>query len=175
MLIIMIILLYLMDLLFLIDLKLIGNVNDSIVLAIFIIGLVLGGIGILFGIANGLFELLNIFNSKKNSIKKTFVIKIVLIPWYILNFFFWFLIAAGFCNPWLMLAVPIVIALGVGFTEFIMLLTSVDNIIYVIKVIIKKKAMVSKTTILAFVLHFVLCLDVIGAIMLLYKQNKNTL
>lgn len=104
-----------------------------------------------------------------NPTKYTMVIKLILIPFYALNFVEWSLYVAGMLNPFLMLAIPVVIFLGMCYTYLIMISTSLCDLIYAIK---HFKDDNKKLVITSFVFLFMFCFDVIGSIML-YMSTKN--
>ena len=98
--------------------------------------------------------------------KTTFIVKLALIPWYIFNMVYIFYIVAGSLNPFLLLAIPVEIAIAVFITYVLMLLTGIHNVFYVSKAIIKKRVGSSALTVLCIVSQFVFVLDVIGAVIL---------
>ena len=74
---------------------------------------VLSALVAFFVIVNGICALLSVFKDHENPTKTVLAIKLAAIPWYVANFYFWVGLAAGFLNPFLMIGLPIVIALGV--------------------------------------------------------------
>ena len=107
--------------------------------------------------------------------KTTMIIKLTLIPWYILNWLVCLLLSAGFLNPWLFLAVPVLVGVEVVITYIYMLSTSIHSVIYTLKNISAKKIKLNACIIVALVFHIIFCLDIVGAIMLhveMKKQNR---
>ena len=99
--------------------------------------------------------------------RHTMVAKLSLIPWYVLNFFISFVFVSIFFNPFMMIAIPIVIALLIGSTYALMLSTSLGNIAYAVRSI--KQGDAKPAVIVGVVFSFIFCLDVIGAV-ILYKE-----
>ena len=101
--------------------------------------------------------------------KPTMVAKLSLIPWYALNLVIGFVFVSIFFNPFMMIAIPLVIALLVASTYLLMLSTSVGNIAYAVHSI--RKGGVKASVLVGVVFSFIFGLDVIGAI-ILYKEFK---
>ena len=99
------------------------------------------------------------------------VMKLSLIPWYALNFVIGFVFVSIFFNPFMMVAIPVIIALLVSSTYILMLSTSIADIAYCVYNVIKKKWDVSPSLIFSVILLFIFCLDVVGSIVL-YKKSK---
>ena len=104
--------------------------------------------------------------------KPTMVVKLALIPWYALNFVIGFVFVSIFFNPFMFIAIPVIIALLVMSTYFLMLSTSAGDIAFYVKKYIKNKSELDAKTIFAVVLLFVFCLDVVGAIILKRRSEK---
>ena len=150
--------------------KPIGEINDSesFEIAFF----VLGGLVAFFVIVNGFCAFLSVFKDQPNPTKNTLIIKLAAIPWYAVNFYFWVGLASGFLNPFLLIALPLVIALGVVLTYFVMLSTSLYSIAYLIRGLKKQMFPVRPVYVPAAVFHFIFCLDVVGAIWLRVLLRK---
>ena len=103
--------------------------------------------------------------------KVTVTAKLALIPWYIVNLAVCFVFASIFFNPFMMLAIPLVIAFCVFVTYVLMLTTSLGDITFFVKKKLQKDPSVRTATVVGVVCLFIFCLDVIGAIML-YRQSK---
>ena len=101
--------------------------------------------------------------------RSTMIAKLSLIPWYVLNFFIGFVFVSIFFNPFMMIAIPIVIALLIGSTYVLMLSTSLGNIVYAVRSI--KQGGAKPAVIVGVVFSFIFCADIIGAI-ILYKEFK---
>ena len=103
--------------------------------------------------------------------RHTMVAKLSLIPWYVLNFYIGFVFVSIFFNPFMMIAIPIVIALLVGSTYALMLSTSLGDIAYAVRSV--KQGGAKPLVIVGIVFSFIFCLDVIGAIILYKEFNKD--
>ncbi len=121
--------------------------------------------------------LLNAVVSVKSAVKGedptkvTVTAKLALIPWYVINLAVCFVFASIFFNPFMLVALPVVIALCVFVTYALMLTTSIGDIAFFVKKKLKNDPSVRTATVVAVVFLFIFCLDVIGAIML-YRQSK---
>ncbi|MDE7384984.1 MAG: hypothetical protein K2M84_04400, partial [Anaeroplasmataceae bacterium] len=106
--------------------------NETLLLSFLIVALILMGVSFLIGLINTVIAIINIFSDTPSPTRSTMIMKFVLIPWYFLNFFDWLLMVGICANPWLMLAVPLIICMGIGYTFTILLFTNVHNFSYVI-------------------------------------------
>ena len=104
--------------------------------------------------------------------KPTMVAKLCLIPWYALNFFIGFVFVAAFFNPFMMIAIPLVLALLIGSTYALMLSTSLGNIAYAVRSI--KQGGAKPAVVVGAVFSFIFFLDVIGAIILYREAQKSS-
>ncbi|MDE5546895.1 MAG: hypothetical protein K2I88_05470 [Anaeroplasmataceae bacterium] len=152
--------------------------NETLLLSFLIVALILMGVSFLIGLINTVIAIINIFSDTPSPTRSTMIMKFVLIPWYFLNFFDWLLMVGICANPWLMLAVPLIICMGIGYTFTILLFTNVHNFSYVINLIKNKKIKLTSNIVIPVVLHFVFVLDILGSI-LLHKEiqkieEKNT-
>ena len=176
MLIIQMILMYLAHLPFYIGLILIRVPNseayDDIIIRLFLIGFMLTIVILPFCLANLIMALAGVLNKKDNPCKTTMIVKILLIPWYIMNFLFCDLLLIGFLNPWLMLFMPVVLCVLIFNTYLFMISTSIFDIVYAIRKAIKKELPVKASLIFTILFLFSFCLDVIGSIMLYIKSKK---
>ncbi len=125
-----------------------------------------------FVIVNGFCAILSVFKDHKNPTKNTLVVKLAAIPWYVANFYFWIGLASGFLNPFLLVGLPIVIALGVILTYFVMLSTSLYSIAYLIRGLKKQMFSARPAFAPAAIFHFIFCLDVAGALWLYLLLRK---
>ena len=110
-------------------------------------------------------SIVSIFKGNESPAKTTMIIKLALIPWYVLNFYLCIMLIAGFLNPWLMLATPIVAAILICSTYIYMLATSLPDIAYLIRLLIKKKIRIKTSLVFAVIFLFIFCLDIIGGLM----------
>ena len=120
------------------------------------------------------FALLSLTCDTKAPFKTTLIIKIALVPWYIFDVVVCFLLVAGFLNPWLFFGIPLLIGLEVTITYVYMLSTSIHNIAFIIRKMMKNKKAYSINTLLGIVFSFIFMLDIVGAILLNseYKRIK---
>ena len=123
--------------------------------------------------------LLNIVVSFKSTIKDgidpsraTMVAKLCLIPWYALNFLIGAVFVGIMFNPFMMIGIPIVLAIFIPTTYFLMFSTSFGDIAYFVYNA-KKNGRLTPAIIVGVVFLFIFCLDVIGAI-ILFRISKKT-
>ena len=122
-------------------------------------------------VLNAVVSVKSALKGKENPAKSTMVAKLSLIPWYLLNFAVCIVFSSIFFNPFMMFAIPLIIAFSVAMTYTLMLTTSLGDIVYYLKKKMRMDEDVTTATIVAVVFLFIFCLDVIGAIML-YRQSK---
>lgn len=138
-----------------------------------LVGLIFNVVLIPVGIVAIIFAIINLTTDNGSpAFLTTFIIKLVLIPWYVLNFFVCFLLVAGFLNPWLMLAIPLLICVEVFITYVYMLCSSLQTVSYTIRLLIKKRISVTPKIIVGLVFSFIFVLDIVGSY-LLYNELKN--
>lgn len=147
---------------------------DNIIIGLLLAGIVTSILILPICLANGIMSLLSLLKDFNSPIKLTLKLKIILIPWYIFNFIVCILLIAGFLNPWLLIAVPIIVCILVGITYIFMLTTSLQAICYTIRKLSKKEETVRPIIIIGIVFLFCFCLDLIGALLLriAIKDNK---
>lgn len=138
--------------------------SDRLIIVVWILFLLCFGIGFV----NIIVAILHIFFKSQSPTLITLITKISLIPWYILNFLFWFLAFAICINPWLLPFAPIILALGVVSTYFLMVCTGVHNLSYVIKLVRNKELKLTCGIVMSIIFHFVFALDIIGSFTLHY-------
>lgn len=117
------------------------------------------------------FAVLNLTADYANPAKTTFIVKLVLIPWFVLNCVICFLLVAGFLNPWLMLAVSLLIGIEVFVTFVYTACSSLQTVAYTARQIIKKRLPVTPTVIVGLIFSFIFVLDIVGSY-LLYSELK---
>lgn len=139
---------------------------DGAVGAMLVLFFAVMGVAALLGVFCLVFGVVNVFRDSADPTKSTLICKLCLVPWYIVNFVFWMLVVAGFCNPWLLVGIPVVVAVGCCLTWWAMFCTGVANLSYVILLMRQGKLQVDTKLVLAIVFHFVFVLDVVGAILL---------
>ena len=119
-----------------------------------------------------IFAILNLAQDASSPVKMTLITKCCLIPWYIVNLLVCLLLVAGFLNPWLFLAVPVLFGIEAVVTYVFMLSTSLHSVFYIIRANATHKIQLNAAIIVALVFHFFFCLDVIGAIILHVEMQK---
>ncbi len=140
--------------------------NDAAISILLIMGVVFTFVALFIGFLGLAF---GVFNSSRDTVDpttSTMVCKLALIPWYVANFLFWLILIAGFCNPWLIFGMPLIIVTGVCITWLYVALGSAQNIAYVWREVRMRRLEVTSALILAIVFHFIFVFDVVGAIML---------
>ena len=143
-----------------------NETNDSIIGILLIMGVVFTFVAMFIGLLGLAFGVFNSARDCADPTTTTMVCKFLLIPWYVANFLFWLILMAGFCNPWLLLGVPLIIVLGVCITWTFVVLGSAHNLAYVWREVRMRRMDVSSMLILAIVFHFIFVFDIVGAIML---------
>jgi hypothetical protein len=148
------------------------EIADGVIVGIEIYCIAMCLICLLIAFLNILLAFLNLNKDIKMPYKTTMIIKIVMIPYYIINFFIWAIFVIGTLNPFLIIFLPLIVAFSIVTTYFIMLATSAQNIVCLIKQFFKEKSL---SCLIYAIFHFIFCADVIAAIMLYsnYKQNIN--
>ena len=152
--------------------ELLPGIDESFVIGLLIAALVLMALVVPVGIANIVLSVISIFKGEDDLSQTVMKVKLALIPWYVINFAMCFVIVAISFNPFMMIAIPVVIAITVGITYFFMLATSLPNVaVYLRKVFVTKEEKVTASSVFLVILHLVFCLDVVGSI-LFYRQSK---
>ena len=124
-------------------------------------------------VANIVMSVAAIFKGDIDLSKTVMTVKLALIPWYGMNFAIGVVFVAISLNPFMMIGIPVEIAILAGTAYFYMLATSLPNAAYCLRnVFITKKEKLTASRIVALVFLFIFCLDVVGSI-LFYRQNKN--
>ena len=124
-------------------------------------------------IINAVFSVITVFKGEESPSKVSMVVKLALIPWYIMNFIICICLLSGMLNPFLFLAVPIVAAILICSTYIYMFSTSLPDIVYFINRLIKKKLKINALIIVSLVFLFIFCLDIAGGVMYHIAMNKN--
>ena len=150
----------------------IPNVSFETIEVLIIIGFVAMLVMIPVCLVSLIFACLNFVHNESSPLKTTLIVKIGLMPWYILNLLVCLLLVAGFLNPWLLIAVPLLICIEVGITYTFMLSTSVHSVIYTIRYLVSRKIEPNYKIVIALVFHFIFCLDIIGVLMLCKEIKK---
>ncbi|MGN0805802.1 MAG: hypothetical protein ACI4MC_02080, partial [Candidatus Coproplasma sp.] len=121
------------------------------------------------------FAILNLTTDGESPAWVTFIIKLVLIPWYALNFLVCFLLVAGFLNPFLMLAIPLLIGIEVSITYLYMLCSSLQIVSYTIRQIITKRIPLTPMLLVGIIFSFIFVLDIVGSYLLHAELKKHSL
>lgn len=147
---------------------------DKVIAALLIASLVLALLSFPICIVNAIFSILSIFKGEESPSKATMIVKLALIPWYVMNFFFGFLLVGGFMNPWLIVAVPLLVGVLVGFTYVFMLSSGLPDMAYLLYRGWKYKEKPSGLVITGIVFLFFFCLDILGSVFIHFgtKQGK---
>ena len=138
-----------------------------------LLGIAFSGMGIAFVICALLlaFSIVSIFKGE-NASRMTMIIKIVLIPWYIVNFILCVCLIGGMLNPFLMLTIPIAVFLMISTTYINMLASGLPDIAFFVHLLIKKKVELNATLIISILFMFIFCLDAIGGILFYIKTRE---
>lgn len=127
-------------------------------------------------IINVVFSIISLFKGEYNPSKVTMIVKLALIPWFALNFVFCAVVIMGMLNPWLLIAIPFVIIITASFTYLYMVTTSLPDVAFFIRGVIRKEIKPCALTIVSIVFMFVFCFDIIGALTFYLKvRNIKTL
>lgn len=155
--------------LFYIDIDRFGGVIWNLILTSLI-----GNLVIVFplGALNLIFALIGLFKRINSPYKTTVIIKLALIPWYVINFFFGFMLVAATLNPFLMLAGPLIIFILCAVTYIYMLGTSLSSYAYTIRGLMDKKLKINGYIICGFIFMAMFCLDIIGSFLLYYNEKE---
>ena len=139
------------------------------------LGCAIGGVVLasLFSVAIMIISFISIF--KKEAVDQTkfvMIYKIAAIPYFIGNFVFCGLIVAGMLNPFLMLAIPLAVAIFMFFTYVNMLGSSIVDVAYVINSFKNKTLKPRPLLIIGIILEFFFCVDFLGAIFIYSEKSK---
>ena len=176
-LIVQVVLMYLAQLPFYIGLILTKVPNnsqyDDLIIKLILIGFILTILILPIALVNAIMALISHIKGDYNPTKVTMISKLLLIPWYVMNFCLCVLIVVGFMNPWLMLFAPVVAFFLICMTYILMLSTSIFDIAYFFKRIRKKEIFADCLYIFTMIFLFSFCLDVIGSIIFYIRTNKS--
>ena len=169
-LILFIISLYLMQIPLLIDFIIINseNYNEILENILFNTSLAFLIISTILGLVNLIIALTN---KQDNVIKTTMISKLILIPYFIINFIICLLLTIGFSFIFTILSAFILIPLFILFTFMTMIVTSSYNISYLINKF-KHKEINIIVFIMYFILQCVFICDIIDTIYI-YKTGEN--
>ena len=108
--------------------------------------------------------------SESSFTKTNLVIKLGLIPFFIINFVFWGILWLGTFNMFLLPLAPFVWVISLSSTYLFLLISSTPNIVFVVTKLIKTKDWVY---IVYGILHFIYLADVVGALLLHIHETKD--
>lgn len=111
------------------------------------------------------FSIISVFKGKETPSKVTMIVKLALIPWYVLNFVICACIIGGMMNPFLLWGIPLMMVIMVCTTYINMLASSLPDIAWFIRLLIKRKIKINGLVITSMVFMFIFCLDIAGGIM----------
>lgn len=129
-----------------------------------LIGILLG-IACLLGIAALVFAIIG--TAKRENEPKTLItviIKAAMVPFFCVNIYLWCALLSGMLNPFLFLAIPAIICIGICLTYVYMIMTSMPDIIYMISFLIRRKKKPDIFIILGIIFEFFFVLDLLGSI-----------
>ncbi len=173
-LILFIISLYIMQISMFLDFMIINNeiYNQVLEKALFYTSFSFFILSLILGLVNLIFAFTKI-NDNNGTIKITMISKLVLVPYFIINFLVCALLIAGFAFIFTILSTIILIPLFVLANFLTMLVTSSYNISYLINKFKNKEI-----NLLTFFIHFIFQLVFIGDIIdtiYIYRNNGNML
>lgn len=149
-----------------------NNEYDDLVKGLFIWKFIINFIPLNLAFVSIIIAFISIFKKGINPSKISMIIKLVLIPFYIINFVEWAILGIGSLNPFLFIIGFLAVAFGIFFTYVCMLGTSAYNIGYVFSLIRQKKIENKRLLITATVFQFFFGLDVLGSIMLYFLTKE---
>jgi hypothetical protein len=144
------------------------EIADSVIIGIEIYSIIMCVLTLLIAFLNIILALLNHGKNIPSPYKITMAIKLALIPFYVINFLIWSIFVIGSLNPFFFIFLPLFLAFSIITTYFIMLATSLQNIVYLWRQFVSQKKL---SYLIYAILHFIFCVDVIGSI-LVYCDNK---
>ena len=149
--------------------------NQKTLTSILIIGgLVMAVLAGLFALAICAISFVSIFANKAYDCTKFVMIyKIVAIPWFIGNFIMGILLIAGMLNPFLLLAIPIVIMLLILSTYICMVSSSTINFSHIVVLAKNNGLSLNVPFMIGIIISFIFCLDVVGAILIFLENSTN--
>lgn len=138
----------------------------------FMIGCILIPVIFPICIINAVLAIVSIFKGGENPSKVTMIVKLSLIPWFVLNFYLCVLLMAGFLSPWLLWSAPLMLVILVCSTYCYMLATSLSDIAFFFHKLIKKETKIRAPFVVSIVFMFCFCLDIIGGVIFYINARK---
>ncbi len=152
------------------------NLDDSMttfVSALFITGMVLGGLAAGLAIAVIITSLVAMFKGKAiDYTKYVMIYKIAAIPYFIGNFVLSIMLIGGMLNPFMFVAIPIVAFLLMSITYINMLSSTAIDFAYVLSSLKQKTIKTNPLLIIGLVLEFFFCVDFLGSIFIFVNNKK---
>ncbi len=146
--------------------------NKAITLTLFAVWLLVLFALFIVGIADLAVAALGWRKPIKNCYKTVMIFKLALIPYYILNFFEWFLVCGVTANPWLFMSWIIIVPLGIVTTYLTVVCTSAYTLSYTVGRVKNKEISLTTSFILLLVLSFLFITDVISSITLFVQFRR---
>ena len=129
-----------------------------------LIGILLG-LALVVGIAALIFGIIGTAKREEDpNTRLTVIIKAAMIPFFCINIYLWSVLVSGMLNPFLFLAIPVIIVIGFCLTYVYMIMTSLPDVIYMIAFLIRRKKKPNIYMILGLIFEFFFVLDLVGAI-----------
>ena len=151
----------------------VNEVPQELMRALAITGFVSAILAGLFASAICVISFVSMFKrGTKDYTKFVMIYKLVSIPWFIGNFVFCALLIAGMLNPFLLIAIPLVIAILMLSTYVCMLSSSMIDVGYVISAMKSRIIKPNAFLIIGLVLEFFFCTDAIGSIFIFIANKK---
>ncbi len=136
--------------------------------------LALLGVSTLLGITVLILAITGAVNNEGPVSGITIVVKVLMIPFFAVNFLLWFFVIGGMLNPWLVLGIPVAASIGICLTYGYMLITSLPDIVYTMILCSRNKRKPEPLMVVGIIFEFIFMLDLIGSIML-HKAYKDIL
>ena len=124
-------------------------------------------------IASVIFSIVSIRKGdNKNPSLLMLILKCALMPWFVINFIICGVLVLGTLNPFLILAMPIIVCILVFCTYLCMVTTSLPDVAYFIGKLRNKEARMMPQYVLPIVFMFIFCMDAIGALIFFITSRK---
>lgn len=147
------------------------NVANKICSAFLCAGIGLYAIATILGFVIMALSATTINNPQKISYKFIMVSKLILIPYFVINFVQCFLLIAGFLNPFLFLSLIVIVPMLIGLTYISMLPTTIASTFLTISSVSNKKIEFEKIIVWQ-VLEYLFVIDVISSVIIYCKFKK---
>ena len=151
------------------------NTNDTLdktIAILFLIGIILTFLVLPFCLASAIISIISVFRKTNNMTKPVMIYKLILIPWFVINFYFCVLTIAGLLNPFLYLVAPLVAGIEISIAYLFMATISLYDLSFIINKKIKKEVEIKASLVISIIMLFTFCLDVIGSIILYCKYKS---